>query len=108
MAQIFGTAAGASLVGSNGNDFIYGLAGKDSLDGLRGDDTLVGGEGDDTLRGGLGNDILRGGLGLDWALFDQATSRVVVDLRAGAPAAGWATIPWSASRSSMGRGTTTR
>ena len=83
MAQIFGTAAGDSLVGSNGNDFIYGLAGKDSLDGLRGDDTLVGGEGDDTLRGGLGNDILNGGLGLDWALFDQATSRVVVDLRSG-------------------------
>ena len=40
MAQIFGTAAGDSLVGSNGNDFIYGLAGNDSLDGLRGDDKL--------------------------------------------------------------------
>ena len=40
------------------------------------------------MRGGLGNDVLNGGLGLDWALFDQATSRVLVDLRSGSASGG--------------------
>lgn len=54
-----------SLLGNEGNNYLYGLDGNDTLDGSSGDDYLVGGDGNDSLSGGLGNDNLLGGNGND-------------------------------------------
>jgi Ca2+-binding RTX toxin-like protein len=64
-------AAGVTLTGTSGNDFLVGTSGNDSLSGLAGDDVLQGGAGDDTLDGGTGTDN---------AFYDNAASGVTVDL----------------------------
>lgn len=49
-------AAGAFLLGSDGNDILHGWGG---------DDTLSGGAGNDTLHDGAGTDVMTGGAGAD-------------------------------------------
>ena len=58
-------AAGDTLSGLDGNDFIYGRAGTDTIDGGNGNDYLYGQEDNDILIGGNGNDYLEGGVGID-------------------------------------------
>jgi len=60
-----GTAAGNTLVGGIGPDFLCGLEGDDSLNGGRGGDRVLGGPGDDQLVGDRGVDVLVGGPGVD-------------------------------------------
>ena len=68
------------LEGSNFNDVLKGNRFNNRLSGGAGDDRLEGGDGNDTLSGGDGDDTLDGGLGNDTALYEDATSRVHVDL----------------------------
>jgi Ca2+-binding RTX toxin-like protein len=55
----------ATLLGDEGNDFLFGGRGADGLDGGSGNDFLFGGSGDDTLCGGDGNDFVFGQSGND-------------------------------------------
>jgi Ca2+-binding RTX toxin-like protein len=75
-----GDANTNNLAGDAGNDTLSGAAGDDNLFGGAGHDSLVGGNGDDYIQGGAGNDTIDGGNGADWAAYDDATSRVIVDL----------------------------
>jgi len=82
----YGTTAGDTLTGGEGDDFLDGRAGDDTLNGGDGNDVLLGGLGFDTLNGGAGadllqggqgNDTLTGGLGADvfkWSLGDQGST----------------------------------
>jgi len=79
-ATIVGTDGNDYLVGTPGNDVIHGLAGNDTIFGLGGDDVICGGpgrdklygnSGNDKLFGGAGNDVLKGGTGRD-RLFGQS------------------------------------
>jgi Ca2+-binding RTX toxin-like protein len=91
----FGTAAGdtltniENLAGSPHSDSLFGNDGSNWLDGSGGNDTLKGGGGadrldgylgDDTLQGGIGADDLDGGQGTDWALYDDSSAAVIVNL----------------------------
>lgn len=71
------------LDGGNGNDMLYGQEGDDDLWGGNGKDMLYGGDGDDTLHGGTGKDVLDGGDGFDTVSYEDATSRVTVNLETG-------------------------
>lgn len=57
--------AGASGVGTAGDDVILGTAGDDTIDGLDGNDTICAGEGNDLVTGGDGDDVMFGGDGRD-------------------------------------------
>ncbi|MCT7967866.1 hypothetical protein NG799_16115 [Laspinema sp. D1] len=65
MAVIQGTPFDDTLLGTQGNNFIYGWQGNDVLTGTDGDDILYGDEGNDSLSGGNGNDLLAGSQGDD-------------------------------------------
>jgi large repetitive protein len=69
--------------GMSADDVAAAMDGNDNLFGNGGDDSLFGGAGDDLLSGGSGDDTLNGGSGTDTATFEDATSRVVVDLEVG-------------------------
>jgi Ca2+-binding RTX toxin-like protein len=84
-ATIVGTDGNDYLVGTPGNDVIHGLAGNDTIFGLGGDDVICGGpgrdklygnSGNDKLFGGAGNDVLKGGRGQD-RLFGQSGNDVM-------------------------------
>ena len=84
-ATIVGTDGNDYLVGTPGNDVIHGLAGNDTIFGLGGDDVICGGPGrdklygnsrNDKLFGGAGNDVLKGGTGRD-RLFGQSGNDVM-------------------------------
>ena len=84
-ATIVGTDGNDYLVGTPGNDVIHGLAGNDTIFGLGGDDIICGGPGRDKLYGnsgndkpfgGAGNDVLKGGRGRD-RLFGQSGNDVM-------------------------------
>ena len=84
-ATIVGTDGNDYLVGTPGNDVIHGLAGNDTIFGLGGDDVICGGPGrdklygnsrNDKLFGGAGNDVLKGGIGRD-RLFGQSGNDVI-------------------------------
>ena len=73
-ATIVGTDGNDYLVGTPGIDVIHGVAGNDTIFGLGGNDIicgglgrdkLYGGSGDDKLYGDAGNDVLKGGAGKD-------------------------------------------
>jgi Ca2+-binding RTX toxin-like protein len=68
---LIGTIFGDRLVGDDGDNILTGGGGNDQLTGAAGNDIL---------RGGAGSDILRGGDGVDLVTYDDATSRVVVNL----------------------------
>jgi Ca2+-binding RTX toxin-like protein len=57
--------AGATIVGTEGDDVLTGTPGPDVIVGLGGADTLRGKDGDDTICGGDGNDLLSGGEAID-------------------------------------------
>lgn len=87
-----GGAGADSFLGGSGNDTAYGFAGDDILQGEGGDDVLVGHDGNDTLNGGAGDDWLVGGAGkdqmngmegIDWVSYEDAVSKVTVDLTLG-------------------------
>jgi Ca2+-binding RTX toxin-like protein len=59
--------AGATLLGSAGNDTLTGASRGEFLNGGDGDDVLNGSAGDDTLNGEAGDDTLTGGDGRDTA-----------------------------------------
>jgi ketosteroid isomerase-like protein len=72
--RLFGYAGNDTLIGNQGNDFLYGgdgddvligEAGHDDLYGGKGNDILIGGKGDNNLYGNEGDDILIGGPGKD-------------------------------------------
>lgn len=54
-----------TVLGEDGNDYIWGNTGEDILDGGNGNDQLIGGAGSDYLDGGNGNDILEASDGND-------------------------------------------
>jgi Ca2+-binding RTX toxin-like protein len=58
------TAPG-SIVGGNGNDYLYGTSADDSIYGQAGNDNLYGLAGNDILDGGTGADVMAGGTGND-------------------------------------------
>jgi Ca2+-binding RTX toxin-like protein len=66
--------------GGAGNDTIRGVYVADRIHGGAGNDIIYADAGDDIITGGLGNDILNGGSGLDFASYEDAASRVVVNL----------------------------
>lgn len=74
--------------GGDGADALFGGAGVDDLFGGGGNDTLFGGASVDVLDGGAGSDILDGGGGLDYARYEAAASRMVVDLARGVAVSG--------------------
>jgi Ca2+-binding RTX toxin-like protein len=71
MADIFGTNAANTLIGTAQNDRIYGLDGDDILKGGAGNDELYGGAGNDTLWGDAGADTMYGGAGNDTYYVDD-------------------------------------
>ena len=84
-ATIVGTDGNDYLVGTPGNDVIHGLAGNDTIFGLGGDNVICGGpgrdklygnRGNDKLFGGAGNNVLKGGTGRD-RLFGQSGNNVM-------------------------------
>jgi len=102
--QLFGSAFGDTLVGSNaaavretldgqgGSDSLDGLSGNDSLVGAAGNDTLLGGSGNDTLRGDQGSDSLIGGLGQDEASYQGAPGPIVANTATGIVHDGYGSI----------------
>jgi Ca2+-binding RTX toxin-like protein len=72
--KIRGTAAGETLSGGSGIDYIYGEGG---------DDTLLGAGGNDVLVGGAGADDLFGSQGIDTADYRQSATGVIVNLTTG-------------------------
>ena len=77
---VIGTAGNDTLTGTADADVIDGLGGNDRLDGGAGDDRLNGGSGNDLLTGGPGADTLDGGDGGDFALYDESSAAVTIDL----------------------------
>ncbi|MEO6091918.1 MAG: right-handed parallel beta-helix repeat-containing protein [Novosphingobium sp.] len=63
---LYGEAGDDTVQGNSGNDLLFGNDGNDRLFGNDGNDRLDGGNGDDTLYGGNGNDTLIGGAGNDY------------------------------------------
>jgi Ca2+-binding RTX toxin-like protein len=72
-----GSAAGESLTGTTGDDYIVALSGSDTVDGGAGDDVLAGGDGADTLNGDNGSDQLFGENGAD-SLFGNGANDILV------------------------------
>lgn len=64
-ATIVGTDGSEFINGTEGDDVMAGLAGKDTLQAGPGNDLVCGGDGDDELFGETGTDALDGGEGKD-------------------------------------------
>jgi cysteinyl-tRNA synthetase len=77
--NIYGSAQGEILNGTEFADVMYALGGNDDVSGLGGNDVLI---------GGSGADILRGGAGQDTASYQTAAAGVTVSLIAPAASAG--------------------
>ena len=93
--SLTGNVLANSIIGAQGNDFMYGGAGNDTLTGLTGNDVLYGGTendglyggdgsdklyggaGDDTLDGSLGADTMDGGAGSDTYVLDHAGDVII-------------------------------
>jgi hypothetical protein len=67
---------GSTLIGNDGNDYLYGCDRNDVLEGGAGDDQLMGARGNDTLRGGSNHDKLFGGLGRDTLFGDGGDDKL--------------------------------
>ncbi len=75
-----------TLVGTDGDDFMFALGGDDILIGGLGNDTMFGGGGNDTFFGGLGDDIMFGGEDKDiykWTEQDLGGNDIVMDFNIG-------------------------
>jgi Ca2+-binding RTX toxin-like protein len=75
----------ATIVGTNGEDYLRGTShrdvivargGDDTVNGLGGHDIICGGAGNDDLNGGGGRDRIFGGSGADWILGDDGADRL--------------------------------
>ena len=60
-----GSAKGATIKGSKGDDVLYGGSGDDKIKGGSGNDTIYAGDGDDSATGGKGDDVIYLGDGDD-------------------------------------------
>jgi Ca2+-binding RTX toxin-like protein len=77
---LWGTAAAALPIGTNGNDVLRGTSSNDSFHGRAGNDTIYGLGGIDIILGGAGNDKLYGGSGGDTFFFEaKLSARTNVD-----------------------------
>jgi Ca2+-binding RTX toxin-like protein len=56
----------ATIVGTDGSDYLVGTSGRDVIAGLGGEDLIVGAGGNDIICGDGGNDLLFGGDGVDF------------------------------------------
>jgi hypothetical protein len=65
-----------TLIGEEGNDYLYGYAGDDTLFGGQGADALWGYDGADWLVGGEGADVLYGHAGFDYLFGDGGNDRL--------------------------------
>ena len=79
----FGTIvlAGATGIGTSGNDNLLGNDLDNVIYGLSGDDILDGGDGGDTLIGGGGVDTYVGGTGIDRVQYQDITAGLRADLQ---------------------------
>ena len=75
-----GNGGNNTLKGGNGNDTLKGGVGFDALYGGAGNDSLFGDTDGDFLFGGAGADTLDGGLGSDRVSYEDAASKVTVNL----------------------------
>jgi len=80
---------GDKITGSAGTNVIHGMGAGDILRGFNGDDFIFGDANNDFLFGGRGADALDGGTGIDWAMYNDSSAGVSVDLT-GAGAGGFA------------------
>ncbi len=71
---------GDKVTGTAGANEIHGMGAGDILRGFNGDDFLFGGANNDFLYGGRGADALDGGTGIDWAMYNDSSAGVTVDL----------------------------
>ncbi len=71
---------GDDITGTAGENVLLGLGADDILRGFNGDDDLFGGDNNDFLFGGRGADFLNGGDGNDWAMYNDSSHGVTVDL----------------------------
>jgi Ca2+-binding RTX toxin-like protein len=78
-----GTAFSDELAGNSAGNRLVGGAGMDHLGGREGNDRLEGGDGDDLLESDAGADAFIGGAGLDTVFYDDATSRMAINLANG-------------------------
>lgn len=78
---IYGTDGANTIRGGEGNDRLRGEDGDDTIFGGTGDDEIRGGNGNDIIHGGAGADDIRGGSGRDTLSYENADSRINVDLR---------------------------
>jgi Ca2+-binding RTX toxin-like protein len=71
---------GDKITGSAGSNVLHGNGAGDILRGFNGDDFLFGDANNDFLFGGRGADALDGGSGIDWAMYNDSSAGVTVDL----------------------------
>ena len=67
----------ATIVGTQGNDFLSGTPGDDVIVGLGGNDTITGLTGNDIICGGPGNDTIRGLGGADMIFGDGGADLIL-------------------------------
>lgn len=84
-ATIVGSNGSDELKGTKGNDVILAKGGDDVITGVGGNDRICGGGGRDQMDGGKGIDRMDGGAGpdefiggadMDWAIYEDRTSKV--------------------------------
>lgn len=68
----------ASLIGTDGSDYLVATDADVIMNGYGGNDYLIGGLGNDTLDGGTGNDVLQGAAGDNIYLFSRGFGRDVI------------------------------
>ena len=78
--NLFRTAQGDNLIGTQFDDVISGGAGDDTLEGAGGEDSLFGGDGNDILQATDDGDLLDGGAGTDTVSYQFASGGVFVTL----------------------------
>ncbi len=71
---------GDKVTGTAGKNVIHGMGAGDILRGFNGDDFIFGDANNDFLFGGRGADALDGGTGIDWAMYNDSSAGVTVDL----------------------------
>ena len=87
------TLLGVENIDAHGNNFnntINGNAGNNRISDGAGNDQLFGRAGNDYFRMSVGNDNVNGGAGFDTVSYQDSTSGVRVDLRAGTTSGGYA------------------
>ncbi|MFK5997128.1 MAG: S8 family serine peptidase [Rhodobacterales bacterium] len=79
--NVIGSATrGDKITGSAGSNVLHGNGAGDILRGFNGDDFIFGDANNDFLFGGRGADALDGGTGIDWAMYNDSSAGVTVDL----------------------------